>query len=295
MQRPSRVTTFALRSRLDSCGKRIIRLARDSLVRVCTPYCNEIDMSTKKIFTVGIQLASSDAQYVSFRSKVSLLDWDIILLKPQVGDFYSYPYADFYQGKPSLSDGLSFELKECCEHWRREIKQAIETGKTVIVYLSRLEEVDIDTGQRSYSGTGRNRQTTRHVMLFNNYQSIPANLSPVATTGSSMKLVGKGAEILASYWAEFADHSEYRVLLTEPSVPTCITTRTGERSVGALFRSKASSGTLLLLPDIDFYDDDFLEEVRAIRQTRKTNKQKMRTSKLGLRRHANSQASSSHR
>lgn len=171
-----------------------------------------------------------------------------------------YPYADYYQGKPSLNDGSSFELKECCEHWRREIKQAVEIGKTVIVYLTRLQEVYVDTGQRTYSGTGRNRQTTRHVVLYNNYQAIPANLSPVATTGSSMKLAGKGAEILAPYWAEFADYSEYRVLLTAPNIPTCITTRTGERSVGALFRSKASSGTLLLLPDIDFYDDRFVEE-----------------------------------
>lgn len=142
-----------------------------------------------------------------------------------------YPYADYYQGKPSLSDGRSVELKECCEHWRREIKEAVATGKTVIVYLSTLQEVYVDTGKRSYSGTGRNRQTPRHVTLYNNYHAIPANLSPVATSGSAMKLVGKGADILAPYWAEFEDHSEYRVLLTAANVPTCITTRTGERSV----------------------------------------------------------------
>ena len=136
----------------------------------------------------------------------------------------------------------------------------METGKTVIVYLSEFEEVYVDTGQRSYSGTGRNRQTTRHVALYNNYKAIPANLSPVATIGTSMKLAGKDADILAPYWAEFEGYSEYRVLLTEPNVPTCITTRTGGRAVGALFRSKASSGTLLLLPDIDFYDERFIPE-----------------------------------
>ncbi len=151
-------------------------------------------MSVKKILTIGIELASAATTYTSFRSKLSLLDWDIILFKPQIGSLFSY--KDSYKGKPNLTDGSSFELKECCEHWRREIKEAFESGKTVIVYLPEREEVYIDTGQRSYSGTGRNRQTTRLVDLYNNYRAIPANLSPVATIGSSMKLAGKGADIL---------------------------------------------------------------------------------------------------
>lgn len=218
-------------------------------------------MSAKRIITVGLELASGDAQYASFQSKLSLLDWDIILFKPEIGDFLSY--ADYYQGKPSLDDSSSFSLKECCEHWRREIKQAFETGKTVLVYLSQLREVFVDTGQRSYSGTGRNRQTTRQVALYTNYQAIPASLSPVTATGASMKLVDKGAEVLASYWSDFESHSRYQVLLTAEKVPACLVTRTGAKAVGALYRSKASAGTLVLLPDIDFYDSNFVKEKGA--------------------------------
>ena len=88
---------------------------------------------------------------------MSLLDWGIILFKPEIGDFVS-AYYDSYQGKPSLNDTQSFQLKECREHWRREIKQAVETGKTVLVYLPSLFEVYVDTGERSYSGTGRNQK-----------------------------------------------------------------------------------------------------------------------------------------
>jgi hypothetical protein len=115
-------------------------------------------MSKKRILTVGLELASSVAENTSFQSKVSLLDWDIVLLKPDISDFIS---GGTFQGKPSLYESASFQLKECCEHWRREIKQAVETGKTVIVYLSKLETVYVDTGQRQYSGTGRNQKTTR--------------------------------------------------------------------------------------------------------------------------------------
>lgn len=216
-------------------------------------------MSAKKILTVGLELASGDTQYASFDSKLSLLDWDIVLIKPQISEFYAYG-DDSYQGKRSLGDSGSFRLKECCEHWRREIKQAVETGKTVIVFLPAVEEVYVDTGQRSYSGTGRNRQTTRHVSLYTNYHAIPANISPVNTSGASMKLPAKGAEVLAPYWAAFEAHSRYEVLLTAEGVPACLTTRTGDKPVAAMYRSKSSSGTLLLLPNIDFYDGKFVKE-----------------------------------
>ena len=200
-------------------------------------------MTARKILTVGLELASNDTQYASFRSKMSLLDWDIVLFKPGISDFTGH--GDFYQGKPSLSDSTSFELKECCEHWRREIKQAIEAGKTVVVFLAALQEVYIDTGQRSYSGTGRNQKTTRHVARYNNFQAIPVSLSPVSTTGSAMKLSARGSENVAAFWAEFESVSRYQVLLTEPNVPACIVTRTGDKPVGAQYRSKSSSGTLL--------------------------------------------------
>ncbi len=188
---------------------------------------------------------------------MSLLDWDIILFKPIISDYSGY--GDFYQGKRSLSDSLSFILKENCEHWRREIKQAVETGKTVLVYLPEVDEVFVDTGQRSYSATDRNQRTTRHVAAYSNYQAIPAEISPVIATGTSMKLAAKGAEALAPYWAEFEAVSKYHVLLTSPNVPACIVTKTGDKAVGAIYRSKASSGSLLLLPDIDFYADAFVK------------------------------------
>jgi len=213
-------------------------------------------MSAKKILTIGRQLASSNTQYASFNSKPSLLDWDIILFKPDIGEFVS-PYVDYHQGKPCLSDSSSFELKECCEHWRREIKEAVETGKTVLVFLPSLYEIYVDTGQRSYSGTGKNQRTTRHVQPYNNYEAIPALLEPVPTSGSLMKLSPKDTEVLAPYWSEFESVSTYQVILTDPKVPACVVTRTGNKAVGAIYRSK---GSLLLLPDVDFSPESFFEE-----------------------------------
>ena len=210
----------------------------------------------KKILTVDLELAAADVTYAQFRSKVSLLDWDIILIRPRISQFL-HNYYETYQGKPCLSDTASFEAKECCEHWRREIKQAVDTGKTVIVFLPSPYEVYVDTGQRSHSGTGRNQKTTRHVALLTNYQAIPASIEPVAAKGLSMKLSSKGADVLAPFWNEFGDKFTYEVTLNAQAVPACVVTRSGERPVGAIYRSRTSPGTLLLLPDINFEHSSF--------------------------------------
>ncbi|MGO4684857.1 hypothetical protein [Hyphomicrobium sp. 2TAF46] len=210
----------------------------------------------KKILTVGLELASDDVENESIRSKVSLLDWDIILFRADISDFLGS--SDTYQGKPSLDDEDSFSLKECCEHWRREIRQAVEGGKTVFVFLCEMTEVFVDSGQRKYSGTGRNRQTTKVVEIFSNYRALPVSLSLFNATGSAMKLTPRGAEILAPYWAAFGSDSTYKVVLTLGNDATvCVSTKSGDKPVGAIFKSKATSGSLILLPDIEFDRDSF--------------------------------------
>ena len=214
-------------------------------------------MSKKRILTVGLDLASSETECADIRSKHSLLDWDIVLFKLQIGTtFYS---DDTYQGKPNFSENTSFQVTESCEHWRREIKQAVEAGKTVIIFATKLEESFVDTGKRSHSGTGRNRKTTVLVSKYDNYRFVPADLSPVEAAGRAMKLSARGAKILATYWEEFENSSRYQVTFSNEKVPGCIVTRAGDRAVGAIYRSKSSAGTLLVLPDIDFDPDHFLK------------------------------------
>lgn len=215
-------------------------------------------MAAKRILTVGFELASSDVQYADFNSDTSLLDWDIVLFKPVIDGYLSN--SDFYQGKPSLSDYSSFQLKERCEHWHREIKDAVESGKTVVVFLCELQEVHVDTGQRRYSGTGRNQKTTRIVSLYNNYASIPARLNPIGTKGSAIKLASRDTEAISMYWKEFEEISQYKVVLAEETVPACLVTKNGDKPVGALYRSKNSNGALVLLPDIDFSPKDFIKQ-----------------------------------
>lgn len=214
-------------------------------------------MSKRRILTIGLDLATDDTEYVEFSSKISLLDWDIVLFKPEIDDFVR-GFERSYQGRPRLDEVKSFQLKESCEHWRREIKQAVEAGKTVFVFLPVPLDVYVDTGSRQYSGTGRNQKTTVLVELYSNYEALPMDIPKVVASGSSMKMTPKGGDIISAYWAQFESLSTYQVTMSGPEVPACLTTKAGDKPVGAIYRMGASHGALLLLPDLDFYDESYM-------------------------------------
>ncbi|MCG6540687.1 hypothetical protein MCB86_11450 [Pseudomonas sp. KSR10] len=214
-------------------------------------------MSKKNILTVGFSICDDDVEFSDFDSEQSLLDWDIIIFKPEINDFLRG--SSLFQGRPCLTDDHSFRLKEQVEHWRREIKAAVEHGKLVLVYLTELCEVSVATGKKEFSGTGKNQKVTRIVENYSNYQAIPAQLNAIKTKGKEVKLSPKGGEIIASYWREFGDISSYKVVLGD-QLTACVVTKHGDKPVGAVAKSKDSNGALVLLPDVDFYADEYFGE-----------------------------------
>lgn len=190
----------------------------------------------KQILTVGFHLDTKDAQAAEFNEKISLLDWDIILFRPDAGVYLynEYPINE-YKGKMTLNDRNSFGLKESCAHWRRELQEAVSHGKTVIVHMSKPVEVYVATGTKEFSGTGRNRHTTRHVEIFSNYKSLPFIEDWTETQGSAMVLRPDWREQLSSYWSKFGERSVYEVVFAEGAKNACITTKHGNRAVGLVF------------------------------------------------------------
>lgn len=215
-------------------------------------------MANKKILTIGLSLADDQTESCKFDSDTSLLDWDIILFKPDIKK-YLYRSESTFEGKPCLSDDESFKLRAQSEHWRREIKAAVDHGKLVLVFLNELTPLSIATGEKKVSGTGRNQKVTRIVTGYDNYQSIPLGLKPIKSKGKEIKLSAKNSECISSYWQEFSNVSSYKVIVDSELTP-CLLTKHGDKSVGTISRSKNSNGALLCLPDIDFYPESFFSD-----------------------------------
>ena len=212
----------------------------------------------KIVFTVACEIPSGVGQYVDIDSKISLLDADFVLFTPTLGLSID-DYVDSFQGKPSLSDYTSFQIQGMVTHWRRELSDFLNAGKTVFVNMSNLEDVYVSTGKKEYSGTGRNRQTTRLVRPLSNYEMLPFSIDIVESKGTLMKLHPSG-ELLREYWQQFGSESNYNVRIeTSELFNPLLVTRSGDRTVGAVFRTKAG-GTIVALPWIDFDRESFVSE-----------------------------------
>lgn len=216
----------------------------------------------KKIVSVGMLLASDEVTEVEFNSKASLLDYDIILFRPNIDEFFVRSGGErVHKGKPSLDDRNSFALKEACEHWRREIKDAIGTGKTAIVHLSEPKEVFVQTGNKRISGTGRNQISTNILEPFQNYQSLPVKLIGNASRGREVLVCPEWREFLSAYWDKFGVFSTYQVTFKEADKYACLVTKNGSKPVGLHFGDTSGlGGNLLLLPDMNFDDDRWFEK-----------------------------------
>lgn len=210
---------------------------------------------SKKILSVGFEFPGNAAEYVSLKSDRSLLDADIIIFQPEIKNHYSSYEA--FQGKPQLTEHDSFRAVEDAAHWRTELKAALDAGKTVIIYLSKLEEYYIYTGQKNYSGTGRSRVTTNIVTPFNNYSFLPLPLDKVVTASGKEIRIAKDLRYIAPYWKEFSNCSPYEVYFQGKLDNIILTTKSGDRALGAVISGK--KGAMILLPPIKYNYDEFVK------------------------------------
>lgn len=208
-------------------------------------------MSGKKILTIGIDIASDNAAYASFDSNISFLEWDIIIFFPDISSYYRLTDATF-KDKPALSESYYLKLKEQAAHWRREILNAFNSNKTIIIILNELQSIYIDSGERKYSEKD-SRKVIRLFESYRNYDALPLKLRPINLSGKSIKLT-KNSEIIFSYWKEFSDWSEYKVIIEEKlSAPLFLTEQ--EKVAGAYAKNKSSNGAIILLPYLHFNKD----------------------------------------
>lgn len=204
----------------------------------------------KAVFTVGIELPGKVGEYVRFNSDTSLIDADIIVFRPDMSDVYDSS-NESYQGKRCYGEHASFDLKERIAHWRLELRSAVDSGKTVFILLTDKDEVFVDSGQRTYSGTGRNARTTRLVEPCCNYNVLPSGIEITKASGRVMTLSDKAA-ILRTYWEAFGELSVYKVIITGTVTTPLILSKDRKHVFGAIIRFKESAGNFVLLPDIHF-------------------------------------------
>lgn len=190
----------------------------------------------------------------SFWSDQSLLDADIIVFQPDLGHLLD----DRYEGYPSCSESMSAHCIESVQHWQTEIETAVSSGKTVFVLLNKYQEFFVHTGEKRFSGTGRNQQVTRMLTKRNNYECLPiGSIDVISKGGDTIKFLNNPAYL--PLWNETKGYFVYDSYFNQsPGVPLFVT-KTGNKAVGCVVTSK-ENGHLVLLPQLMF-PEEFVEEL----------------------------------
>lgn len=211
-------------------------------------------MSKARIFSIGFEFPGGEVEYIDFFSDQSLLDADIIIYEPSLPREIFSPYE--FEGKKVISESYSYEVVEALFHWRSELRHAVEAGKVVFIFLSKPEKACVYTGEKKYSGTGRNRIETRMLDSVSTYGAIPVKLTPVPSAGSKIRFVSR-LGYLTTYWKEFSSSSPYKVYIECDFSDVLLRTHSGDRIVGAAFHAK-NHGTFLFLPPISYDRAEFV-------------------------------------
>lgn len=199
-------------------------------------------MGHKTIFAVGIDLPGDDFEYIPFHSRRSLLDADIVIYAP-ILDYEVDAAEPHTKGKPLLTMASAARNRESLAHWRHEMGEALANGKQVLVLMAAPQEVCV---RDTHSGA---------LLELGSYEALPlAFRSLRAASGKKMKLA-PGAAFLADWWRDFEALLKYETCFDLDSGTAAVTTRDGDKLVGALIGQ--GSGSLLLLPALELDSEAF--------------------------------------
>ena len=149
-------------------------------------------MSNKKI--IGLNTKFGSLKYEGFfegrfRASISLLDYDAVVI--DVGCLAeSYPKDETFRNKPLLSDFCSHQIREDFSVIKEQIIELLKLGRNLFLLMGRNDNCYVYTGEKQYSGTGKNARTTNMVQEFDMYSFLPIGIKATHVSGMEWSICG---------------------------------------------------------------------------------------------------------
>lgn len=197
-----------------------------------------------RVLTLDCDLGVGEDHF-RFGSTVSIFDYDVVFWDPASTLRHAAEYSGTYMGRDSLRTDDSARIIQDVKRRRAEFKEFVDMGRSLVVFLPGDTKVYVDSGERTYSGTGRNRQTTRLVKEFDLVSAIPADVD--RSHGSGVEMVAANS-IMASLYKQTAEHWTYRCVLSEhKSISPILKIKGTAKTVAGMITAK-TGGVIVLLP-----------------------------------------------
>lgn len=197
------------------------------------------------LLSVGFRVPGDEVTYTSYRSDQSMLDADIVIFAPSLGDYVKADHSasrSFNNGGLELGSEESLRLTSDTKHWYYEMSLALQAGRTLVLFVNRPEKVTIDWDVWNESGA--------ESQVFTNYSAFPIDLSELVPRSGENIQPTPDVGILASYGNDFGKLSRFGAYFAAPRFAPALVTKTARMAVGGIL--PVGSGHLVLLPRIVF-------------------------------------------
>jgi hypothetical protein len=196
----------------------------------------------------------ADTTRSNFEGDLSVFDYDVVIWDPagSLGNYVN-AYTESYQGLPCLSDDASVRMQSDVKRRQSEFTDFVNAGRCLVAIATPPQKCYIATGSKDYSGTGRNRLTTRHVTPLDLLSALPTS-GPTFTLASGDRIDFDGDGSMVSLLRRYKKFLSYEAVISG-FAGTVLAHVTGtDRTVSGMQRSK-NAGHFIILPTLNFEAD----------------------------------------
>lgn len=217
----------------------------------------------KKMRILGLNTGFESLEYDNFQenifsASISLLDYDTVVV--DVGDLVEKRYESdldtgTYQNRILLSEFASSQILEEFATIRDQIREMMKQGRNLFLLMGRNDSCYIHTGEKHYSGTGKNARRTNIVTEFDTYSFLPITITATHVYGTEMGIHCNPP--YQDFFRRTADISRYASYFSIEEENTALASIKGTDKVIASV-IPIENGKIVCLPQ-PLYEDDYTE------------------------------------
>lgn len=215
-------------------------------------------MAPKKI--LGLNTSFESLEYDGFYenrfcSTISLLDYDAVVI--DVGFIVETNYetgAGSFENKVRLSDYASSQIVDDFNTVREQLIELLKQGRNLFILMGRNENCYIYTGEKQFSGTGKNARQTNIVREFDMYSFLPVNIKATHVYGNEITICCKPP--YQDFLRKTSGYSQYASYFsTNGNSTTLAKVRGTEKTVASVIPYE--KGKIICLPQ-PYYEDEYI-------------------------------------
>lgn len=174
---------------------------------------------------------------------ISLLDYDAVVIN---SDELSHHYYsnESYENKMLLTNRDSKQIQDDFCLIRNQLIDMLEQGKNIFILVGHNENCFIYTGEKKFSGTGKNTVTTNIVSEFDMYSFLPVRVRATHIYGNQTEICCKNP--YSDFFKKAKDSFQYSAYITIDESDSLLKIKGSSKTVSAII--KYGKGKIIFLP-----------------------------------------------